>query len=382
MNKLSVWKFVMSLVGIAIVVGSYFYSNFLAEKISLREKKTMEEWVAAQKVIANAFAGEDLSLSTVIIAEQKTIPVIETDERDSVMSFLNFDSTEISKNKGFLNEKIIQYKSKGRFITTYLTEDGKKFNRYYYGESSLLKQIRYFPMLQLLIVIVFSITMIILINNRHKSIQNQLWASLAKETAHQLGTPISALSGWTMLLQEGKQPDVVSPEMEKDIDRLKLIAERFGQIGGAPKKLETNIVELVFHAVDYVSRRAAEKISIKLVQYPKHAVNVFVASALIEWVVENILKNALDAMNGIGEISISIIDNEKEVFIDINDQGKGMTPSLQKEIFNPGFTTKKRGWGLGLTLAKRIVEEYHNGHLAVKSSEIGKGTCFRIILPK
>ena len=130
MNKLSVWKFVMSLVGIAIVVGSYFYSNFLAEKISLREKKTMEEWVAAQKVIANAFAGEDLSLSTVIIAEQKTIPVIETDERDSVMSFLNFDSTEISKNKGFLNEKIIQYKSKGRFITTYLTEDGKKFNRY------------------------------------------------------------------------------------------------------------------------------------------------------------------------------------------------------------------------------------------------------------
>ena len=221
----------MSLIGAIIVIASYFYSNFLAEKISLREKKTMQEWVAAQKAVANAFAGDDLSLSTVIIAEQKTIPVIETDERDSIMSFLNLDSLKVSEDAAYLQDKLVQYKSQGRYITTYLTEDGKKFNRYYYGESALLKEVRYFPMIQLLIVIIFSITMIILINNRHKSIQNQLWASLAKETAHQLGTPISALSGWTMLLQEGKQPSTVLPDMEKDIDRLKLIAERFGMIG-------------------------------------------------------------------------------------------------------------------------------------------------------
>ena len=372
----------MSLIGAIIVIASYLYSNFLAEKISLREKKTMQEWVAAQKAVANAFAGDDLSLSTVIIAEQKTIPVIETDERDSIMSFLNLDSLKVSEDAAYLLDKLVQYKSQGRYITTYLTEDGKKFNRYYYGESALLKEVRYFPMIQLLIVIIFSITMIILINNRHKSIQNQLWASLAKETAHQLGTPISALSGWTMLLQEGKQPSTVLPDMEKDIDRLKLIAERFGMIGGIPKKVKTNIVDLVFHAVDYVRKRAAEKINIQVVRYPEHPVFLNIAQALIEWVVENILKNALDAMDGAGHIHIEITETEKEVFIDITDTGKGIPTAVQQEIFHPGFTTKKRGWGLGLTLAKRIVEEYHQGYLTVKNSEPGKGTCFRIALLK
>jgi signal transduction histidine kinase len=382
MNKLSYWKGGLSIIGAAIVIGSFFYSNFLAEEISQREKKIVQEWVAAQKVVANAFAGEDLSISSIIIAEQKTIPVIETDEKDSVMSFINLDSNRVISDKEFLAERLRQFKSQNHFITTYLTEDGKKFNRYYYGESTLLKQVRYFPMVQLLMVIIFFITVLILINNRHKSVQNQLWASLAKETAHQLGTPISALSGWSMLLQEGKDPSSVLPEMEKDIDRLRLIAERFGMIGGIPKKTETDIVALVFHAVDYVRKRAAEKINIQVVQYPDHPVQLYVAHALIEWVLENILKNALDAMDGLGEIKVDIIETEREVFIDITDSGKGMSYSLQKEIFNPGVTTKKRGWGLGLTLSKRVVEEYHQGHLTIKNSEPGKGTTFRMALLK
>lgn len=379
MKRLSQWKLGMSIIGACIVVGSYFYSHFLAEEISSRERKTMQEWVAAQKVVANAFSGDDLSLSTEIIAEQKNIPVIETDENDSIMSFLNFDSLKVSKNKNYLIKHLQKNKLKGRYITTYLSEDRKKFNRYYYGESDLLNQVRYFPVLQLLIVVIFSIITMVWLSNRHKSIQNQLWASLAKETAHQLGTPISALSGWSLLLREGKNTISVLPEIEKDINRLKLIADRFGMIGGIPKKTETDIMELVFRTVDYMKKRASEKIAIEIQHFPNHPVKLKLAVSLVEWVVENILKNALDAMDGQGEITFNISETEKEVIIDITDSGRGINPSIQKEIFSPGFTTKKRGWGLGLTLSKRIIEEYHQGNLTVKSSELGKGTTFRIL---
>jgi signal transduction histidine kinase len=237
-------------------------------------------------------------------------------------------------------------------------------------------------MIQLLIVVIFSIIILTWLSNRHKSIQNQLWASLAKETAHQLGTPISALAGWNVLLQEGKEPASVLPEMAKDIDRLKLIADRFGMIGGVPRKTETDIVALVFHAVDYMKKRAAEKISIQIINHPAHPITLMLSDALIEWVIENILKNALDAMEGFGMITIEIVEHAEEVYVDITDTGKGMSAALQNEIFNPGFSTKKRGWGLGLTLARRIVQEYHNGKLTVKNSELGKGTTFRIAFMK
>ena len=382
MRTYSFWKMGIIIGGIGIVIGSYFYSNFLAEEISKREEKTMQEWVAAQKMIANAYPGDDLTLSAEIIAEQKNIPVIETDEKDSIMSYLNVDAEKVLRDDDYLNLRLQQFKEKGRFITTYLSEDRKKFNRYYYGESLLLKQVRYFPMIQLLIVVIFSIIILTWLSNRHKSIQNQLWASLAKETAHQLGTPISALAGWNVLLQEGKEPASVLPEMAKDIDRLKLIADRFGMIGGVPRKTETDIVALVFHAVDYMKKRAAEKISIQIVNHPAHPVTLMLSDALIEWVIENILKNALDAMEGVGMITIEIVEHAEEVYVDISDTGKGMSAALQNEIFNPGFSTKKRGWGLGLTLARRIVQEYHNGKLTVKNSELGKGTTFRIAFMK
>jgi len=382
MRTYSFWKIAIFIVAIGIVIGSYFYSNFLAEEISKREEKTMQEWVAAQKMIANAYPGDDLTLSAEIIAEQKNIPVIETDEKDSIMSYLNVDAEKAVKDENYLVDRLQQFKENGSYITTYLSEDRKKFNRYYYGESLLLKQVRYFPMIQLLIVVIFSIIILTWLSNRHKSIQNQLWASLAKETAHQLGTPISALAGWNVLLQEGKEPGMVLPEMEKDIDRLKLIADRFGMIGGVPKKTETDIVSLVFHAVDYIKKRASEKISIQIVNHPAHPINLLLSAALIEWVIENILKNALDAMEGVGMITIEIIEQAEEVHVDITDTGKGISAALQNEIFNPGFTTKKRGWGLGLTLARRIVQEYHNGKLTVKNSELGKGTTFRLAFMK
>lgn len=380
MQKPNTWKLLMSILAVAIVIGTFFYSNYLSTLIAEREKRQMEEWVAAQQKIANAEIGEDLSLASIIIAEQTTIPVIEANETDSIMGFMNLDSNKAT-NK-YLTTKLNALKDKGRFIKTYIDTNQKKFNIYYYGESSLLMQVRYFPLLQLLIVILFTTMMFISINNRNKSMQNQLWAGLAKETAHQLGTPISALSGWTTILKEGASTHEILPEMEKDIDRLKLISERFSMIGGTPRKENVVLQELVENVVTYMKKRASEKVTFIFNDYPAQAVQIALAPELIEWVIENICKNGLDAMSGSGMLTLAIYELNQEIYLDISDTGKGIPASLQTEIFNPGVSTKKRGWGVGLTLAKRIVEEYHGGKLFILESSPGKGTTFRIAFRK
>jgi signal transduction histidine kinase len=380
MQKPNTWKLLMSILAVAIVIGTFFYSNYLSTLIAEREKRQMEEWVAAQQKIANAEIGEDLSLASIIIAEQTTIPVIEANETDSIMGFMNLDSNKAT-NK-YLTTKLNALKDKGRFIKTYIDTNQKKFNIYYYGESSLLMQVRYFPLLQLLIVILFTTMMFISINNRNKSMQNQLWAGLAKETAHQLGTPISALSGWTTILKEGASTHEILPEMEKDIDRLKLISERFSMIGGTPRKENVVLQELVENVVTYMKKRASEKVTFIFNDYPAQAVQIALAPELIEWVIENICKNGLDAMSGSGMLTLAIYELNQEIYLDISDTGKGIPASLQTEIFNPGVSTKKRGWGVGLTLAKRIVEEYHGGKLFILESSPGKGTTFRIAAKK
>lgn len=372
----------MSIIAIAIVICTFFYSDYLSSRIAEREKRQMEAWVSAQQIIANAEIGEDLTLASVIIAEQKTIPVIEANEQDSIMGYLNLDSTNAIQIPGYLLSKLNAYKKEGRFIKTYIDADQKKFNTYYYGESSLLRQVRYFPLLQLLIVVLFTAMMIVSINNRNKSIQNQLWAGMAKETAHQLGTPISALSGWTTILKEGAAQQDILPEMEKDIDRLKLISERFSMIGGTPKKEKVILQDIITHVLNYIKKRASEQVKFIFETYPDQPVVLNLSPELIEWVIENICKNGLDAMDGAGTITVSIQETETEIQIDIADTGRGIPSSLQDEIFNPGVSTKKRGWGLGLTLAKRIIEEYHGGKLSILQSTLGKGSTFRIAFKK
>ncbi|MFN5423427.1 MAG: sensor histidine kinase [bacterium] len=380
--KQSTWKLLMSFIAVLIVIGTFFYSNTLSKKISQRERKMVEEWVAAEQMILRSSSQEDISLAALIIAEQQDIPVIETDEKDSVMSFVNLDSLKAHRDTNYLKALVSSNKSKGRFITTYLSADGKKFNRYYYGESVLLKQIRYFPLVQLFIVALFVLTMLISIRNQHRSDQHYLWAGLAKETAHQLGTPISALSGWTEVIGHGTDARSILPEMQKDIERLKLIADRFSMIGGKPKKESCDLVELVSHAVEYIRKRASEKTQIVFQVICQDKLYLDISAPLIEWVVENLLKNALDATDGKGSVEVVISDNDKNVFIDVADTGKGIPEGMQHQIFSPGFTTKKRGWGLGLTLSKRIIEEYHGGDLFVKHSDPDQGTTFRILLSK
>jgi signal transduction histidine kinase len=341
----------------------------------------MQEWVTAQKMIAGSMENDELSLPSVIVAEQQHIPVIETDEKDSILNFLNIDSQLVSRNPSYLTEQLSLYKKAGHVILTYLDAEGRHFNKYYYGESALIKQIRYFPFIQLFIVVLFIAILIMALKYRHKTEQERLWTGLAKETAHQLGTPISALSGWTAMLRETNDTEMVLNEMDKDINRLELITERFSMIGSNPKKTTTDVAALVNRTIEYIRKRAATQIELLFVNKCKNAVSISLAAPLIEWVIENILKNALDAIEeGKGVIAVELSVVNKQVIIDITDNGKGIAPSEQESVFRPGYSTKKRGWGLGLTLSKRIVEENHGGQLFVKSSELGKGTTFRIIL--
>jgi signal transduction histidine kinase len=376
------WKLLLALIAVMIVVATFFYSDMLAGKIAEQEKKEIEEWVAAQQLIAAAGQGQDLTLASIIVAEQRNIPVIETNERDSIMNFLNLDTAKVTSQPNYLQNELSEYKQNGRVIRTYLDPDGNHYNLYYYGESRLLNQVRYFPLIQLLIVILFSILMVASIANRYRSEQNHLWAGLAKETAHQLGTPISALQGWLEILNENKETSHVTIDMEKDIDRLKLISDRFSMIGGTPIKENQDLVKLTSRVIDYMRKRASEKTSIEFKATHNSSVNLMLSASLIEWVLENLIKNSLDAMKGKGMLTISIEEDLQEVHLDITDTGSGIEGSKFNQVFFPGYSTKKRGWGVGLTLSKRIIEDYHGGILFVKHSVMGIGTTFRITLKK
>jgi anti-sigma regulatory factor (Ser/Thr protein kinase) len=383
MGKSLISTVFISLVAVLIIAGTFFYSDYLSNRIAQKESRQMQEWVTAQQMIAKADSTDDLSLQMVIIAEQKSIPVIEADERDSIMNYMNLDSQLAVKNPVYLKDQLTRFKNDNHLIITYLDADGLKYNKYYYGESTLLKQIRYFPILQLIVVILFISILFVAIQYRHKTEKELLWTGLAKETAHQLGTPISALIGWTAMLRETDQKEMVLNEMDKDINRLELITERFSLIGSKPRKTPTDIGILVGRTIDYIRKRAATKIDLQLGKQPEQPVVIDLAAPLIEWVIENLLKNALDAMEeGTGQIRVDLFTHTNQLIIDITDNGKGISMADQEHIFRPGFSTKKRGWGLGLTLSKRIIEENHGGQLIIKSSEPGKGTTFRIVLIK
>jgi signal transduction histidine kinase len=376
------WRTGLALIAMAIVITTVFYSRYLAGTIAAEERQKVEAWAEAQQFIAGASPEENISFASIIMAGQTSIPVIETNERDSITNFHNLDTAKVQHEPGYLRSRLNEFRRVNPPIITYFGQERSSFNKYYYGESLLLKQVRYYPIVQLIIVALFILLTLVALTTRHRSMQDQLWAGMAKETAHQLGTPISALQGWLEMMKESPPDGRMLAEMEKDVNRLKLVSDRFSKIGSTPHLDENNLVEVLNNVVEYVKKRAPGKVRFTLDTGGIQELKVHLSAPLFEWVVENLLKNALDAMDGKGDIRVLLQQHGQDVIVDISDTGKGISAANIRKVFNPGFTTKKRGWGLGLTLSRRIIEQYHAGQLFVKSAEPGKGTTFRIILKK
>lgn len=377
------WRTVLAIIAIAIVTGTIFYSNYLAKKIARDEREKVDVWVQSLQTRAVVSEKAAIDLTNTIASHNTDIPIIETDERGNPSGQgLNLDSNEIKKDTAYLRKLVQEFKTLHEPISLEISKEPLMINKYYYGDSKLLKEVRYYPLVQLFIVALFIIIMLITISTRNRSTQNQVWAGMAKETAHQLGTPLSSLQGWVELLKENKENDKIVSEMSKDVDRLKLVSDRFGKIGSTPQLEEKNIVEQVNEMVNYIKRRSPERVNFSINTHGEKEIIALINGPLFDWVIENLLKNALDAMEGKGSISISIKNEAAQVITDITDTGKGISKQNIARVFKPGFTTKKRGWGLGLSLAKRIMEQYHKGELFVKNSEPGRGTTFRIVLRK
>ncbi len=377
-------KTLLFVIAAIIVIGTIFYSSYLAKKIADDEKKKVEIWVEAQRTILNVNDEVNLNLAAKISSENKEIPIIETNENDSINAgnCVNLDAEKIKKDSTYLYKKLSDFKKQHAPIILLLSEKPYIANKYYYGESTLQREVRYYPIIQLIIVGLFLTVTIIAQRTSYISTQNQLWAGMAKETAHQLGTPVSSLKGWVEVLKENPASEKLSLEIEKDVNRLELITDRFGKIGSHPHLEEKNIVEQVENMIDYIKRRAGGKVNIVLNTDGEKNITAMISPPLFDWVIENLLKNALDAIVGKGSINVHIKNTESQVLIDVSDTGKGISKNNISKVFNPGFTTKKRGWGLGLTLSKRIIEQYHKGVIFVKHSEHNKGTTFRIELNK
>lgn len=371
-------KFTFIAIAVIIVVASTVFTNRLAEKLSVEETKKIEIWADATKQLLLADENTDVNFLLNIIEGNTTIPVIMTDENDNMLSYRNINTPK-SKEEEFISGKIKKLKKEHQPIAFSLDDGSKQF--IYYDDSLLLKQLHIFPYVQFGVIFLFFIIVILAFASTKRAEQNRVWVGLSKETAHQLGTPISSLLAWTELLKSRHQEDKLLLDMEKDVKRLEIIAERFSKIGSKPDLKKTELFDALSNAVNYMRNRSSNKVVISL-HYPENeSIAVPLNIPLFEWVIENLCKNAIDAMDGIGKIDLIVKANEKDVTIDITDTGKGMERKFYKAVFSPGYTTKTRGWGLGLSLAKRIIEEYHKGKIFVKQSEINVGTTFRIILP-
>ncbi|HEV8271300.1 MAG TPA: HAMP domain-containing sensor histidine kinase [Chitinophagaceae bacterium] len=376
------WRTLIAIIAILIASGTIVYSRYLANKIAIEEKQKVEEWVEAGKFILAASNEADTRLPFKIMQNnQNDVPIIETDEKDSIIQFINIDTIKVANDRSYLTSKLKSFKSKNEPIIWTNPSDSTEQNLYYYGESTLLTEVRYYPIVQLFIVGLFIIITLLALRSSYRSVQNQVWAGMAKETAHQLGTPVSSLQGWVEMLKQNPDNNKIVPELEKDVNRLQLVSDRFGKIGSSPQLEKHDIISQVTTMMDYMKKRAPGKVNFSINTNEKE-IFASISPPLFDWVIENLLKNSLDAMEGTGDIKINIENLPDKVNIDLKDTGKGIPLSMQQKVFKPGFTTKKRGWGLGLSLSKRIIQQYHKGEIFVKNSEPGKGTTFRIVLKK
>jgi signal transduction histidine kinase len=372
-------KFSLLLFAILIGMGSLIYTKKLVGKLKVEERKNVELWAEATRLISLPDTNQNVEFLSTIIENNNTVPVILTDESDSIISVRNF-GVERKDDYRYFRKELYKIKEQNNPIVNNL-ENGH-FNLIYYKDSIILTMLIFYPYIQLAIIILFILVSYQAFSSSRKAQQNQVWVGMSKETAHQLGTPTSSLAGWIEILQNN-YPDIsITSELARDVERLEKVTERFSRIGSKPSLTKENIVTIISQTVDYLKSRASSKVKFIYDYNSKTEILVPINSALFEWVIENVSKNAIDAMEGSGEITIRIAETEKHALVDISDTGKGIPKSAFKKIFNAGFTTKQRGWGLGLSLARRIVEEYHNGKIFVRHSEVGKGSCIRIVMNK
>lgn len=369
-------KYVFIIGAVVIAIASVFVSDLLIKDLAREERQKIEVWAEATRVVTSEDPSLNMKLILQIIQGNTSIPVMLCNEQDSVMNYKNIDLPE--KNvEGFLYQKAQELKKKNQPIPIDM-EDGT-FQYLYYDDSINLKRLLIYPYAQLSVMAVFILIAFLALTSTKRAEQNKVWVGLSKETAHQLGTPISSLIAWVEYLKMKEVDPSLLEEMEKDVKRLETIADRFSKIGSQPEPVPLDIRDSIRAALNYMETRISSKVKIT-VEAPEQPVMVLMNDSLFAWVVENLCKNAVDAMGGQGDIRFHIEEKAKKVYIDVSDTGKGILKSKFKTVFNPGYTTKKRGWGLGLSLVKRIIESYHGGKIYVKNSEIGKGTTFRIEL--
>jgi len=377
------WRTVLAFIAILIVTGTIFYSQYVSRKIAKEERARVTAFGESLKIKALSDDPNVLLFTNRIAVENDDIPIIETDEKDNPSGvYVNLDSTELVKDTGYLRKMVQKFRNINEPVLVEITREPVTFNKYYYGGSRLQDEVRWYPIVQLVIVGLFIIVTLLTLRSSYRSVQNQVWAGMAKETAHQLGTPVSSLEGWIEVMKEEPDNPAIVNELAKDITRLRLVSDRFGKIGSKPQLEEINIVQQINDMIEYIRKRAPGSVSFVVNTHGRSSIHAMVSAPLFDWVIENLLKNALDAMEGKGHVKVDIREEKNTVIIDVTDTGKGIAKQNISKVFKPGFTTKKRGWGLGLSLSRRIISQYHKGVIFVKQSEPGKGTTFRILLKK
>lgn len=371
-------KIILVVAAVIIAVASLLVSHFLVRDLSIEERHRMEVWAEALHALNEADETTDVSLVLSVMEGNNTIPVIVVNSEGDIDDFRNIKDIDDRQESMANSQKLKDYAR--RMIKAGDTiRIGQQL--VCYDESIMLKRLQAWPYVQLGIVLIFVVVAIFALLSSKRAEQNKVWVGLSKETAHQLGTPVSSLMAWVEMLKEQYPQDDLLPEMDKDVKRLQLIADRFSKIGSLPEPVDASMNDVLVHVIDYMDRRTSSQVQM-IRHLPDHEVIVKMNASLFEWVVENLCKNAVDAMEGKGTITLTLFDEPHQVVIEVQDTGKGIKKKDLNSVFTPGFTTKKRGWGLGLSLAKRIVEEYHKGRIFVKQSEPGKGTTFRIEMKK
>lgn len=377
-------KIILVLAAIVIAVTSLIISNIFVKDLAKEERNKMEIWADAMRSFNMADETTDLGLVLKVMNDNNTIPVIVLDNKGLVQICRNVDVGNRSEKDSvaYVSHLGKRLYDAGRFIRISMDDANKKaYVDVCYDDSTILKRLAYYPYVQLGVVLIFVVVAIFALLTSKKAEQNKVWVGLSKETAHQLGTPISSLMAWIEILKENYPDDDLIPEMDKDVKRLQLIADRFSKIGSLPEPVPSSLSDVVDHVIDYMDRRTSSKV-LMTKKFSQNDIIVNLNASLFEWVIENLCKNAVDAMEGEGHITIEVLDLPGKAVIEVTDDGKGIRKKDISSVFKPGYTTKKRGWGLGLSLAKRIVEEYHHGRIFVKRSEVGVGTTFRIEIKK